>query len=193
MSMPSVLTSSASVEWPTPPELFAALDAEFGFTLDPCATPENAKCGTFYTAEDDGLAQPWAPHVVFCNPPYGANLTGKWVRKACEESRLGATVVLLIPARVDTRWWHDYCAKAEVRFLRGRVQFVGSIASAPFPSAIVVFQPGIRAVTVHVRKCDVCGVWLSGKRRHARTCSPACRQAAYRTRKAESPREGKNR
>jgi phage N-6-adenine-methyltransferase len=193
VSIAPALVSSNSVEYPTPPELFAALDAEFGFTLDPRATLENAKCSTYFTAEDDGLAQPWAPHVVFCNPPYGAQSTGRWVRKAFEEARRGATVVLLIPARVDTRWWHDCCSKGEIRFLRGRVQFVNGGAS-PFACVIVVFRPqaekdkrlffsGNRGVTVHVGKCDGCGAWLTGKRRHARYCSDACRQHAYRERK----------
>jgi phage N-6-adenine-methyltransferase len=179
MTMPAAMTSLASVEWPTPPELFAELDREFGFTLDPCATPENAKCPTFYTAEDNGLVQPWAPHVVFCNPPYGPTATARWVRKAYAESLDCATVVLLIPARVDTRWWHEVIdGRAEVRFLRGRLRFVGAKHPAPFPSAVVIYRPP--NVTA---SCLRCGRIPPG-RRDARCCSNACRQKAYRQRRA---------
>jgi hypothetical protein len=104
-----VMGSSRSVEWYTPPALFAELAAEFGgFDLDPCCTPESALCSAYYTREDDGLMKPWFGHV-FMNPPYGKTL-GQWMRKAWEESQRGALVVCLVPARVDTAWWHDYAA-----------------------------------------------------------------------------------
>src|SRR5262245_18972492 len=81
-----VMGSSRSVEWPTDPGVFAALDAEFGpFTLDPCATPENAKCAAYFTREQDGLKQKWAGRV-WLNPPYGRGI-GRWMRKALEASR----------------------------------------------------------------------------------------------------------
>ena len=131
---------SNRLDWGTPNEIFEPLDKEFGFTLDPCATPENAKCEKFYTPDDDGLSRSWADEVVFMNPPYGREI-GKWIKKAYEES-CQSVVVCLIPSRTDTAWWHDYCMKAdEIRFLRGRVRFVGGSSSAPFPSAIVVFRP----------------------------------------------------
>ena len=131
--------SSKSNEWETPQELFDELDREFRFTLDPCCTPDNAKCKKFYTVEDDGLSKSWAGEVVFMNPPYGRQI-GKWVEKAHKESQ-GATVVCLIPARTDTSYWHDYIFnKAEIRFLRGRVKFGNQKQGAPFPSAIVVFR-----------------------------------------------------
>ena len=133
--------SSLSNEWSTPAELFARLDAEFGFTLDPCATPQNAKCKKFFTQADDGLRQSWAGERVFMNPPYGRQI-GAWVRKAFEESQRGALVVCLIPARTDTSYWHEYCMNAsEIRLLRGRVKFGGQAWGAPFPSAVVVFLP----------------------------------------------------
>ena len=131
--------SSATCDWATPPETFRALDAEFGFTLDVCASHENAKCPRYFTIEEDGLSQPWEG-VVWMNPPYGKAIKA-WMRKAFEESRRGATVVCLVPARTDTAWWHDYAAKGEVRFLRGRLKFGGAVNSAPFPSAVVVFRP----------------------------------------------------
>ena len=133
--------SSASCEWATPQWLFDALDREFGFTLDPCATPENAKCGKYFTVTNDGLKQSWAEEVVFMNPPYGT-VIGVWMRKAWEASREGATVVCLVPARTDTEWWHRFAMRGEVRLLRGRLKFGDSKNSAPFPSAIVVFRPG---------------------------------------------------
>jgi site-specific DNA-methyltransferase (adenine-specific) len=189
-SVAPALVTSRSVEWTTPPDVFALLDAEFGFTLDPCATPENATCAMFFTESEDGLAQPWAPEIVFCNPPYGSRETGKWVRKGFEEAERGATVVLLLPARTDTRWWHEFCSRGEKRFLPGRLRFGDGESPAPFPSAVVVFRPRPRAVTVLVRKCDVCGAFLCGKRRHAKTCSDKCRQRAHR---AKTPRGGRRR
>jgi len=126
-----------SNEWETPPGLFAELDMQFHFTLDPCATSKNAKCAKYYTREDDGLSKSWAGEVVFMNPPYGREI-GKWIKKAYEEK--DATVVCLIPARTDTAYWHDYCMRGEVAFIRGRLHFVGGKSDAPFPSAIIVFR-----------------------------------------------------
>ena len=127
-------------DWETPPELFAAYHREFGFTLDAAALPHNAKCARFFTPDDDGLAQDWGRETVWLNPPYGRQIP-RWIRRAWQASQGGATVVLLLPARTDTAWWHDYAAKGEVRFLRGRVRFVGATDEAPFPSAVVVFRP----------------------------------------------------
>lgn len=136
----SVHFSSKTDLWATPESLFQELAAEFGFTLDVCATAENAKCGAYFTKEQDGLRQQWTG-VCWMNPPYGRDI-GLWVRKAFESSQDGATVVCLIPARTDTAWWHEHVTKAtEVRFIRGRLRFGDAVASAPFPSAIVVFKP----------------------------------------------------
>ena len=133
--------SSRSNEWQTPQDLFDALDAEFHFTLDPCCQHATAKCSKHYTQAENGLSKSWAGETVFMNPPYGREI-GKWVRYAYEQSLLGATVVCVIPSRTDTAWWHDYCMRGEVRFLRGRVKFVrdGVASPAPFPTAIVVFR-----------------------------------------------------
>lgn len=136
--MDSVHFSSDRHTWETPHELFARLNAEFHFTLDVCALPHNAKCALFFSPDDNGLAQRWTG-VCWMNPPYGAEI-GRWMQKAYEESRLGATVVCLVPARTDTEWWHEYARCGEVRFLRGRVKFVGAESSAPFPSALVIFR-----------------------------------------------------
>jgi phage N-6-adenine-methyltransferase len=135
---PSVHFSSVTDEWATPQELFDALAWVYGdFTLDPCATAENAKCKRFFTRKDDGLSQPWSGKV-FMNPPYGREI-GRWVRKAFEESLNGAFVVCLVPARTDTRWWQDYVKRGHVHFLRGRLRFGNAKNTAPFPSATVTF------------------------------------------------------
>lgn len=135
----SVHFSSKTNEWATPQDLFDKLNKEFLFTLDPCATPENAKCAKFYTAEDDGLLQSWDNERVFCNPPYGRQIK-EWVKKATEAT--GGVVVLLIPARTDTSYFHDYIYRsgAQIRFLRGRLKFGDAKNSAPFPSMVVIFN-----------------------------------------------------
>lgn len=137
----SVHFSSKSNEWTTPQHLFDELNQEFNFTLDPCATEENAKCSKYFTIEDDGLSKDWSNDVVFMNPPYGREIK-KWIKKAYEESLNGATVVCLIPARTDTMYWHDFIFdKADdIRFLKGRLKFGNGKNSAPFPSAIVVYK-----------------------------------------------------
>jgi len=135
------LMSSTTPEWGTPQEFFDALHVEFGFTLDVCASDENYKCEKYFTKHDDGLMQPWTG-VCWMNPPYGREI-GKWLEKAVSSWKEGATVVCLVPSRTDTAWWHDYVVQGEVRFLRGRLKFVspdGSGGTAPFPSAVVVFQ-----------------------------------------------------
>lgn len=139
--MNTVLFSSATDLWATPQDFYNKLNDEFCFTLDPCATNNNAKCTIFFTKEQDGLSQSWEGHNVFCNPPYGRELY-KWVKKAYEESRKPNTlVVMLIPARTDTRYFHEfiYHKAKEIRFIKGRLKFGNATNSAPFPSMVVVF------------------------------------------------------
>ena len=132
----AVMFSSATDMWETPLSFFKELDSEFHFALDVCATKENAKCARFFTKEDDGLAQEWSG-VCWCNPPYGRQV-GRWVKKASEAS---CTVVLLLPARTDTAWFHDYIyGKAEIRFVRGRLKFGDSKNNAPFPVMVVMYR-----------------------------------------------------
>jgi len=130
--------------WATPPEVFDPLDAEFHFTLDPCATPETAKCVRFYTEIEDGLAKSWAGEIVFMNPPYGREIYA-WTRKARDEAKRGALVVGLLPASTDLKWWHeDIVGHAEVRYIRGRVRFLTGgpyRASGFFASVIVIWRP----------------------------------------------------
>lgn len=142
-----MFTSERS-DWATPQGFFDLVDSEFGFELDAAASECNAKTDRYYTVSDDGLKKPW-PGIVWCNPPYGRGI-GAWVRKGFEESERGSTVVMLIPARTDTAYWHDYVMRAaEVRLIRGRLQFGESGDNAPFPSALVVFRPkGTRATSV---------------------------------------------
>nr|DAH32300.1 MAG TPA: DNA N-6-adenine-methyltransferase [Caudoviricetes sp.] len=142
--------SSATDEWATPQEFFDELNSEFHFTLDPAANEENHKCETFFTKEQNGLTCQWGGHTVFCNPPYGREI-GKWVQKAWEEHKKnGNTVVMLLPARTDTQWFHKYIyGKAEIRFVRGRLKFGGAAWNAPFPSMVVIFR----------RKCGFIWKW----------------------------------
>lgn len=132
------MKSSLTDLWATPQYVFDALDDEFNFTLDVCADESNHKCEMYFTEEDDGLSQSWTG-VCWMNPPYGREI-GKWVKKAYEESKNGAIVVCLIPARTDTKWWTDYVMKAsELRFISGRLKFGDGNGSAPFPSVVAIF------------------------------------------------------
>lgn len=163
----SIHFSSASDEWATPADLFGVLSREFHFTLDAAATAENAKCARFFTKEDDALEQDWqkvaardytavqgatiapdeARGAVWLNPPYSRGLQAAFLQKAQHEAGKfrGPTVVCLIPARTDTKVWHDTIfGRAEVRFLKGRLRFGDAEASAPFPSALVVFGRNIQ-------------------------------------------------
>ena len=134
-----LMFSSKSDIWATPQDFYNNLNAEFNFTLDPCALPTNAKCSKFYTPEQNGLKQDWSNETVFCNPPYSD--IKNWVEKAYNEAKRGAKVVMLIPARTDTRYFHDFIYnKHEVRFVKGRLKFGDQKNSAPFPSMVVVFS-----------------------------------------------------
>lgn len=135
-----VHASSASDDWSTPQDFFDRLNAQYGFTLDVCASDENAKLPRYFTEAEDGLSQDWSGEVCWMNPPYGRTIKA-WMRKAYESSLAGATVVCLVPARTDTFWFQDYAMKGTVEFLRGRLKFGGHKNPAPFPSAIVVFHP----------------------------------------------------
>jgi site-specific DNA-methyltransferase (adenine-specific) len=127
MNIKACLTSQRQ-NWKTPKMFYKALDAEFDFDLDPC--PPNPKI--------DGLSIDWGS-CNFVNPPYNKIIL--WVKKAYEEWKKGKTVVLLIPSRTDTRWWHDYVMSAtEIRFIKGRLCFDDSKHNAPFPSCLVIFK-----------------------------------------------------
>ena len=122
------LMTSLSPHYVTPKWLYEELDREFNFNDDPC--PLHSK--------EDGLKRPWGTRT-FVNPPYGRSIT-MWVSKGYRQSFLDRTVVMLLPSRTDTRWWHDYVMKAkEIRFIKGRLKFGGSKNSAPFPSCVVIF------------------------------------------------------
>lgn len=151
--MNRVMFSSATDMWGTPEDFFSRLNDEFGFTVDVCAVPENAKCERYFTPEIDGLKQRWTG-VCWCNPPYGRGI-GDWVQKGYQSALSGATVVMLLPARTDTKWFHDWClGKAELRFIKGRLKFGGCKNSAPFPSMVAVYYPrGIREMG---GSCEVC-------------------------------------
>jgi site-specific DNA-methyltransferase (adenine-specific) len=128
--------SSQSIHWATPRGLYAELDSEFHFDFDPC--PYQHEPAPLF-GNSDGLAEPWGKKT-FCNPPYG-RVIGDWIRKGYEESRKAKTVVMLIPSRTDTQWWHEYVMKAdEIRFIKGRLKFGDAVTNAPFPSCVVVFR-----------------------------------------------------
>ena len=134
------LFSRKSDEWETPQWIFNKLNDEFCFNLDPCGNKENHKCETYFDKEQDGLSKNWGGCRVFCNPPYSQ--ISKWVEKCYRESREDKTlVVLLIPSRTDTRYFHDFIYnRAEIRFVKGRLRFGESKENAPFSSMIVIFR-----------------------------------------------------
>lgn len=155
--MNPALLSSKNMEWCTPQDFFDGLHAEFGFVLDAAATDKTAKCPAYYTPENCGLTNSWGRggkgQAVFCNPPYGREI-GKWVKKAHDEAQKypGTIIVLLIPARTDTSYFHDYIyGKAEIRFVRGRLKFTDeegrAFDPAPFPSMVVIFNNEERRAT----------------------------------------------
>lgn len=136
-----VMFSSKTDEWATPQDLFDYLNSIYHFTLDVCANEINHKCSNYYTKEDDGLKQSW-DGVFWMNPPYG-RVIYQWVKKAFEEAykpNRNNVGVLLLPARTDTKWFHEFCAKGTVIFVKGRLKFNEGKNSAPFPSMIVVFD-----------------------------------------------------
>jgi site-specific DNA-methyltransferase (adenine-specific) len=136
-----VLFSSDKQDWETPQWLFDLLDDEYQFSLDPCATPENAKCWHYYTPKDNGLKRVWSGNV-WVNPPYDSIVA--WLERAVLQLKYKRieTIVFLIPARTDTKYWHKYVMKhaCEIRFIEGRLRFVGAKGAAPFPSVIVIFN-----------------------------------------------------
>jgi len=161
--MDDIHFSSKSNYWQTPPELFNKLNEEFNFEIDAAAGLNNRLCSNYFSEENSALNKNWIDYgkSFWLNPPYGRAL-GKFIKKAYEESFKGVTVVLLVPARPDTKAWHNYCAKGEVRFIKGRLKFVNptfpsykengdfKLSPAPFPSAIVIFRPDMVPVTKYI-------------------------------------------
>lgn len=132
--------SSATDEWETPQSVFDELNKEFDFTMDVCADHDNKKVIRYWNKAEDGLKQDWTIERCWMNPPYGREI-GKWVKKAATGG--ASVVVALLPARTDTRWFHDWIynkPNVEMRFIKGRLKFGGHKSSAPFPSAIVIFK-----------------------------------------------------
>lgn len=132
-----LFTSKTDV-WATPQDFFDELNKEFNFNLDPCANTENHKCAMWFNETENGLEKSWDNSRVFMNPPYGREI-GKWIKKASEAR--GGIVVCLLPARTDTKYFHEFIyTKAEIRFIKGRLKFGGAKNSAPFPSMVVIFK-----------------------------------------------------
>jgi len=132
--------SSDTDLWSTPKYFFDELDNEFNFTLDVCANSDNAKCSKYFDKEMNGLEKDWTGNV-WCNPPYGREIV-KWVKKASEEIEKDYCnkIVMLVPSRTDTNWWHQYVINEKVRFIKGRLKFGGHSNSAPFPSAVIIYE-----------------------------------------------------
>ena len=155
MGLNKALFSSKSKEWETPDDLFNALDEIFHFDLDVCATKDNTKCGQFFSPEDDGLKQTWKSKTCWMNPPYGRKV-GEWIHKAFWEAHEhNITVVGLLPARTDTRWWHDWVMRAQqIWFIKGRVYFLNENKvsdRAPFPSCVVIWMGATQTKTPTIR------------------------------------------
>lgn len=141
MNMTKGLTSTGNIVAETPKYLFDKISSIFNFSLDVCALPENAKCENYYTPKDDGLSKPWMGGV-WCNPPYGREISS-WVKKAYEESQkeYNSFVLMLLPARTDTKWWWDWVqGKATLFFIKGRVKFGDHNVGAPFPSVLALYM-----------------------------------------------------
>lgn len=136
-----LMFSSNDETWATPQDFFDKLNDEFHFTLDPCCSKQTAKCEKYYTIVENGLIQDWSGETVFCNPPYGKEIYD-WVKKCSLEAKKGdTTVVMLIPARTDTKYFHEFIYnKSEIRFIKGRLKFGNAKNGAPFPSMVVVFR-----------------------------------------------------
>lgn len=129
--------ASKNQEYATPENLFKILDDEFNFTLDVCANEKNKKVFNYYSENDNALNKNWVG-ICWMNPPYKD--MKKWIIKAYNESVINNSVIVcLIPARTNTSWWHDYCMKGEIRFIKGRPKFEGCKHGLPQPLAIVVF------------------------------------------------------
>lgn len=134
----SPLFLSKTDEWETPDNIFVELDKEFEFTLDVAATTDNTKCKKYFTKEINGLNQDWSQDICWMNPPYSQ--ISAWMEKAYLSWLGAAEVVCLVPSRTDTKWWHNYAMRGEIRFIKGRITFVGGKYNAPFPSAVVIFR-----------------------------------------------------
>lgn len=148
MTINKALFSSEGLAWETPLWFFEALHDEFNFTCDVCADIHNRKVDKFFSIQQDAFKLQWKG-VAYCNPPYGRDI-GRWFEKAMNSAiDHGTTVVILCPVRCDTNWWFDYARLGEVRLLKGRLRFEGAPSSAPFPSALVIFRPGLPHSVTH--------------------------------------------
>lgn len=136
------LFSSVRGDWATPQQLIQALRTEFPFTLDACAAPDTAVADEWFSSANESIGPAVWSGVVWVNPPYGRGVDA-WIVKAIQEAERGATVVMLLPARTDTAWFHELVIPhaAEIRFLRGRLSFDDGKGRAPFPSMLLVFRP----------------------------------------------------
>jgi len=190
--------SSKNTEWRTPVAAFDTLDREFGFEVDAAASPDNALCDHYWTITDDALSIDWSATIisasgggptVFLNPPYGRGV-GDWVDKAIEQQAKGCTVVMVLMACTDTKWWAKLWGSAhEVRFVTGRIRFLDRNGqeknAAPKGTAIVVFRP-----FVHNSKAPLCSLITLDERNTDTKQDQACRRAAERRGDLEKRKRG---
>lgn len=149
----ALMFSKASDEWSTPIALYNALDAEFRFDVDAAATRENCLTPVYFGLDHpfqcDALNMEWFPYgrTFWLNPPYSK--CRDFIGKAAQQTGKGCTVVCLVPARTDTRWWHEHVwdrqkeqprPGVEIRFVKGRLKFGGATVGAPFPSVVIIFR-----------------------------------------------------
>jgi len=144
-----LMFSNKNNSWCTPRDKFDEWNKEFRFTLDPCCMPKSALCEKYFTPVEDGLKQSWKEERVFVNPPYRE--ISKWVKKCYDERNNAELIVMLIPARTDTKYFHNWILDvAEIKFLKGRLKFVDldfkgkeedrKLSPAPFPSMLVIYK-----------------------------------------------------
>ena len=135
---------SKSNDWETPADFFAKVAARHTFSIDLAADKHNAKCPRYYTEKDDALSKDWSGETAWCNPPYG-RVIAQWIEKAAKTVAKDAatTIVVLVPARTDTKWFHSFCLENDdctVEFIKGRLKFGGIDTPAPFPSMLLTFK-----------------------------------------------------
>lgn len=147
---------SVKSDWSTNWEFFNPINDEFKFTIDVAADSRNKKVERFFSIEDDGLKQDWTNEIVWCNPPYGRDVP-KWLLKGKENAEKNNTIsVFLIPARTNTKWFHEICLKAdEIRFVKGRPKFYNyanedfeALFGLPVPLCLVIFRPNSKGCKI---------------------------------------------
>jgi hypothetical protein len=151
-----IMFSSELTDWGTPACVLDRVLNMDRIILDPCHGPNgNVPAEVRYTEDDDGLSRSWfdVGGLVYMNPPYKKKVINKWVEKSVSEWRLGAEIIALVPARVETQWFREYWDHAAaICFWSVRIKFVGpSDNGATFPSAMVYLGDRVKRFEVAFR------------------------------------------